>query len=195
MRSAASFAPLAVTVLAALALAGCPGGDPPTVGPAPPNPTDGGDGHDHEYGHAEHGPHGGHIIELGDERYHAELAHDDAAGTVTVYILDGKAENPSAIDAVEVTINLVIDGQPQQFTLPAAPQEGDAEGRSSRFELADADLLEALEGDATCRLNVEIDGTPLLGDIDHHAHDHEEGHDHEGEEDHDQEDDHDHDAE
>ena len=144
------------------------------------------DGHDHAdsgHDHGHEGPHGGHVIEFGTEKYHGELVHDDASGTVSIYLLDGKVKNAMPVDAAEVTLNLVIDGKPQQYKLPAAPLDGEPEGKSSRFELVDKDLLEALEGDATGRLNVTVDGEDLVGEIDHHEHEHEhhedgDGHDH-----------------
>lgn len=132
---------------------------------------------EHAHDHPSEGPHGGHLIELGNEEYHAELAHDDASKTVTVYILDSKAKTPVPIAETELTLNLVVDGTPQQAKLAAAPQEGEAEGKSSRFSIVDEQLLETLEGPKTTgRLNVTIDDKPYTGEIVHEAHDH--GHKH-----------------
>ena len=63
-----------------------------------------------DHAHPEHGPHEGMLIELGKEEYHAELVHDDAAGTVTIYLLDGSAKNAVPITPEEVVINLKHDG-------------------------------------------------------------------------------------
>ena len=61
--------------------------------------------HDHAgHGHPSEGPHHGGLIELGNEEYHAELVHDDDAGTVTLYILDGGVTKQVPIDATEITI-------------------------------------------------------------------------------------------
>jgi len=76
-----------------------------------------------------------------------------------------------------------VQGNPAQFTLAAAPLDDDPEGKTSRFELDDAVLADLLSGedDVTGRLNVTIDGTDQVGEIDHHAHDHAHDHgDHEG---------------
>ena len=124
----------------------------------------------HEH-HHEHGPHGGHIIELGEEEYHAELAHDEAAKTVTIYLLDKTAKVAVPIADPEIVLNLVVDGQPLQVKLAAAPQEGDPAGHSSRFSLADEKVLEALEAPKTTgRLNVTIGGKSYTGAVEHHEH-------------------------
>lgn len=131
------------------------------------------DTHDeHAHDHPSEGPHGGHLIELGDEEYHAELAHDEATKTVAIYILDSKAKTAVPIAETELTLNLVVDGTPQQAKLAAAPQDGEAEGKSSRFTIVDEGLLKTLEGPKTTgRLNVTIEGKPYTGEIMHEAHD------------------------
>jgi hypothetical protein len=138
------------------------------------------EGHDHhEHAHASTGPHGGPVIELGKEDYHAELVHDEAVGTVTIYILDHEAKAAVAIDAKELRINLKHDGKGEQFKLAASPQEGDEAEKSSRFVSEDKHLGEDLDGEGTeARLVVEIDGKSYTGKIEHkhdHDHDHEEG--------------------
>ncbi|RIK83759.1 MAG: hypothetical protein DCC68_02955 [Planctomycetota bacterium] len=130
-----------------------------------------GDHHDH----ASVGPHKGLLVELGNGEYHAEVCHDDATKKVTVYILDSKATNPVPIAEKEVKINLVMDGKPAQFVLPAMPFEGEMDGKSSRFELLDASLVEAHDAEgANARLKLDIAGTPYEGKIEPHDH----GHDH-----------------
>lgn len=131
-----------------------------------------GDGHAHKEGaHAEEGPHHGHLIELGKEEYHAELTHDEAAKTVTVYLLDGEAKSAVPIPDPDITLNLVVGGKPTQFKLPAKPQTGDPEGESSCFSIADEALLEALEAPKTTgRLNITIKGKDFVGTVEHHEH-------------------------
>jgi len=150
---------------------GCGGNSTPN----PATKTDGPKVHqEEEHAHPEEGPHHGHLIELGQEEYHAELVHNDASKTVTIYVLDSSAQAAVAIEEPEVKLNLVVDGQPQQFTLPAAPQSTDAAGKSSLFSLQDEALLAALESPkATGRLNITIAGKSYSGVIDHHDH---EGH-------------------
>jgi hypothetical protein len=96
-------------------------------------------------GHPTKGPHGGGLIELGNEEYHAEMIHDDAAGTVTFYVLDGSATKQVPIDATEVVVNLKHDGKPEQFKIPAASDTTDPAGKSSRFVSKDKELAEDLD--------------------------------------------------
>jgi hypothetical protein len=137
--------------------------------------ADEGHGHGHgDHGHPEEGPHHGSLIELGREEYHAELVHDDAADKVTIYLLDGAAKKAVAIADKEISVNLIVAGQPQQFKLPAAPQTEDAAGSSSRFELTNKEFCRALDDEKTTgRLNLTISGKPYAGEITHGGHDHE----------------------
>jgi hypothetical protein len=125
-----------------------------------------------DHDHAHEGPHGGHLIELGgSEEYHAELAHDDKTNTVTIYLLGSNAKDKVTSAEKELTLNLTVAGKPLQFKLPAAPDEGDAAGESSRFQLSDASLLEAIEAEgAKGRLNVKIGDKSYSGDVEHHDH-------------------------
>jgi hypothetical protein len=124
--------------------------------------------------HPTEGPHHGSLIELGDHEYHGELVHDDAAGTVTVYLLDSSAKQAVPIDAPEVTVNLKHDGRPEQFTLSAAPDADDPEGKSSRFVSNDKELAEHLDhADSGARLMVVIAGKSYNAAVAHeHGHDH-----------------------
>ncbi len=152
------------SMLSALLLAGC-GGAPS----APPVA----DVHDHPT----EGPHHGELVELGNEEYHAEIVH--SAGAVSVFILDGSASSPVAIEATEVTINLSHDGQAEQFKLPASAEPGDAAGKSSRFTLSDPELASDLDTEGTAaKLVVSINGKSYTGKLQHEHTDG--GHDHEG---------------
>ncbi len=179
---------VAASGLAAFLVSGC--------GTPAPEPAGGGDssaaadsGHDHAshegHDHAGHGhdhpsegPHHGHLIELGGEEYHAEFVHDEQAGTITVYILDGAAKETVPIEATEININLKHDGQGEQFQLAASPDEGDADGKSSRFVSDDAELAEDLHREgAEAQLVLQIGGKAYRGKIEH-DHDHDHNHDH-----------------
>lgn len=133
-----------------------------------------GDGHkagEAGHAHAEEGPHKGQLIELGKEEYHGEMLHDDAAHKITIYLLDGGAKKSVPIAEKELTLNVVVDGKPSQFKLPAAPQSEDLAGQASRFELTDHALCEALD-DPKCkaRLNVTIASKQFSGEIGPHDH-------------------------
>lgn len=127
--------------------------------------------HEHErHSHAAEGPHHGSLIELGSDAYHAELVHDDAAGTVTIYILDSNAEKTVSVSSSEVVINITHDDKGDQFKLAAKPEEGDAAGKSARFVSEDKTLLSELDhGHADAQIVITIDGKQFRGNI---AHDH-----------------------
>jgi hypothetical protein len=181
-----SIAMLFLTTVAA-ALVGC--GDSPTkqsassqgaVTTGPPATVE--TGHDHA--HPTEGPHGGSLIELGSEEYHAELVHDDAAKTVTIYLLDSAAKVSVPIDAAEIIINLKHDGKGEQFKVAASADTKDPAGKSSRFVSTDAELAEDLDHeDAEPQLAVKINGKQYRGVIkhDHEGHEHE-SHEHDGDE-------------
>jgi len=162
-------------------LLGCTGGDDFQEYTPPPVSQN---GHDDGHHHHEFGPHEGHVIELGDHEYHAELVFDADAKSVTVYLAGHELDEALAIAEESLALTLMVDGEAQTFALAAAPQEGDAEGSSSRFELAGDptiaehfDDVEELEG----HVEVTIEGTAYEGAI---AHDHGHAHEDEGDDDH-----------
>mgnify|MGYP002623156848 FL=1 len=172
------FSVAALFSVMAVAFAGCGGG--PAATPAGSSATS---TVEPAHNHPEHGPHGGDLVELGDEEYHAEIVHE-ADGTLSVYILDGAATNMVPIDAAEISLNVVHDGEAEQFALAAMPLESDAAGQSSRFVSADAHAGEELDHEgAQAKLAVTINGTSYQGSVEHdHAHgDHSHGdHAHDG---------------
>ncbi len=127
---------------------------------------------EHVHAHATEGPHHGTLVELGSEEYHVEVTHD--ATSVTIYVLDSSAKQAVPIDASDVTINVVHEGKPEQFKLVANPDAGDPAGKSSRFTLADAELVSHMDDESAApKLSLTIDGTPYRGEIKHeHEHDH-----------------------
>lgn len=148
------------------------------VSDLPPDTIDAHAGHDHDengHDHPSEGPHHGSLIELGEEEYHAEFVHDEDAGTVTIYILDGTAEKTVPIQAQELVINLKHDGRGEQFKLTASPDEGDPAGKSSRFVSNEAELGEDLDAEGVeARLVVKIAGKSYTGELEHdHDHEHE----------------------
>lgn len=152
-------------------LAGCTGGTPPTVAPPAATTSQSHDhDHDHDHDHPSEGPHHGDLIELGNGKYHAEIAHA-ADQPVTVYILDGKAQQAVPIAATEITLNVVLAGNAAQHVLAAAPQAEDPQGMSSRFVSEEPDVAAALSAKgSTVRLSISIDGKAYTGKLDHHDH-------------------------
>jgi len=154
---------LAVSASALLGVVGC-GGDKPPAGTTAGIKSE-------EHDHPSKGPHGGPLIELGKEEYHVEMIHDDAAGVVTFYVLDGKAQKAVPIPAVEVIVNLKHDGKPEQFKIPAQADTKDPAGNSSRFVSTDKELAEDLDhAGADAELVISIGDKQYRGKL---AHDHE----------------------
>jgi hypothetical protein len=139
------------------------------------------DGHDHDHGHdhghdhshAAQGPHKGHIVELGEEEYHAEWTHDDESGLVAVYILDKEMKKDVPIESKQVEITTKIGDAEKVYQLDAEyPADGD-KTKSAKFVVEDKSLITALlaagkEG-ATATLSVEIAGKKFTSAIDHDA--------------------------
>ena len=172
MRNSYGFLALA-TLAAALWFTGCQpdaaniSGSPPEVGH---------EEHDHAHDHAHGGLHGGHIIELGNEEYHAEWTHDDT-GKVTVYILDAEMKNEVPIAAEEITIETKIGEKAGSYKLSAIDSK---DVKASKFEIVDKGLLgvlESLSEGVTAKLVIpDINGKAYEAAIEHHSHDH--GHAH-----------------
>ena len=127
--------------------------------------------HDHEHGEHEHpseGPHHGELIELGSEEYHAELVDDDAARSVSIYLLDSSAKNSvPTTESDSVSLNGVVNGEPKQYRLARLPDGG-------LFKSDDATLFQSLHDPKASRwrLNVSIKGKSYNADIEEHEHNH-----------------------
>lgn len=135
-----------------------------------------GHAHSHDHGH-EQGPHKGELIELGEEEFHAEVVFDEEAAKVSLYLLGPDAKTAVAIEAKELSLEMPGKDAPVTHALAAAPQEGDGEGKSSRFETKTADLFEAFHHNpkAAGKFKVTLGGKEFAGEIKHdHDHDHEE---------------------
>jgi len=140
----------------------------PAVAAEPTPPKTG-----HAHAHPTEGPHGGTLVELGREDYHAELVHDEAADTVTVYLLDGAAKEAVAIEAKQLTLNLLVGGKPQPFPLAADPLATDPAGKCSAFGSSSAAIGKALHAKGTTgRLNVTVAGKVYVGKLGGHTHPH-----------------------
>lgn len=151
-----------ITALSFHMFMGC--GSHQSTGPAQPVA-----GENHEHGDA--GPHHGQIVELGGGDYHAEIVDEHDTGKVTVYLLDSQAKKPAATDHQVLVINVTIAGKPKQFSLAALPLENEPAGHSSRFEISNQELTEALhDANAKGRVNVTMNGKAFVGDIQRHMH-------------------------
>jgi hypothetical protein len=121
--------------------------------------------HEHE-----HGPHSGHLVELGEEEYHAEVVFDAKAAKITVYLLDSTAKKPAPSDAKEIKLDLTIAGQPKSFAAKAVADTGDPPNKSSRFEVADNPEIKSNikdEEDLKGSVTAPIGGKTYTGKIVH----------------------------
>jgi hypothetical protein len=132
-------------------------------------------GHDHGEGTHDHsvighshgaGPHGGVIADWGGGKYHVEFTVDHEKQQATAYIFGRDEKTPTPIAAT--SIELSIKDPETLVTLEASPQEGDADGKSSRFVGTDEKLGVVQEYAGT--LTGVIDGTPYSGDFKEEAH-------------------------
>jgi hypothetical protein len=116
------------------------------------------------------GPHGGGIVELGEEEFHAEVVLDHDAHSLRVFLLGPDMKTAATTAATELTLT-PEDGK--ALTLKAAPQDGESDGKASRFEIVDEaavhDLLDAkmIHGD----LKVKIGDKEFSGHVDYHLDD------------------------
>jgi hypothetical protein len=120
-------------------------------------------GHNHgaaSGGHVHTAPHGGTLIEVGDHAYNLELVRDAAAGKLTVYVLDGHAENFVRIAAPSIELVAITGGERRPLTLQAVanPATGETIGNTFQFE-ARADWLKTTAEFPATVPSLEIRGT------------------------------------
>ncbi len=141
------------------------------------------DSHDHDHSHA-HGPNGGDLVELGDHSIHAEVVFDEGSGKFDVYLLGDDAKAAHPVSLTELTLSFAHGDDSEDFTLAAAPLDGEPEGQSSRFSITSKEIAEEFhEHSEGAHLHFSIDGKEYKGEV-HHHHDHA-GHDHGDHADHD----------
>lgn len=169
MNAFARVVTLCLAVAVGLWLAGCNGSGP---GAGKPKANESA-GHDHDHDHAHHGPHHGHLMEIGEEEYHAEWTHDES-GKVTFYILDSDAKKEVPIAAEEIKIDVKIgDNAPIEYKLAAVNLQ---DGKSAAFEIVDKNLLGVIETlkspGNVATLHVAINGKTYAQRIQEHEHGH-----------------------
>ena len=102
---------------------------------------------DEEHHHKHTAPHDGTLVVLGEEFAHLEFVLDTETGKITVYVLDGEAENPIRIEQESIELQIVTknnDGNTETSTLILKPVSnvltGEKKGDSSEFS-AESDRL------------------------------------------------------
>ena len=155
-------------------IVGCQPQSAPPVNPPSASTTDdhNHDGH-HEDGHAhEPGPHGGILADWGGGKYHVEFTVDHEKQAATVYVLGSDEKTPAPVKTTDGTLLLTINDPSFQVTLTAAPLEGEADGKSSRYVGTHENL--GAERVFAGSMSAEVDGTPYAGDFAEESHaDHE----------------------
>jgi len=87
-------------------------------------------------GHSHAAPHGGVLVELGEHQYNLEFVRDSAAGRLTVYVLDGHAENFVRLAQPEIGIAVRRGDLGTELVLKAVanPATGETVGDTAQFE-------------------------------------------------------------
>lgn len=111
-------------------------------------------------GHAHTAPHGGTLIEVGEHAYNLEVLRDAAAGKLTVWVLDGHAENFVRIKQPALDLVATVAGEKRTLVLKAVANSatGEAVGDTSQFEVQ-ADWLKMVGDFGIVVPAVEIKGT------------------------------------
>jgi len=113
----------------------------------------------HAGAHAHTAPHGGILVELGEHAYNLELLRDPATGKLTVWVLDGHAENFVRIASPSIELVAMPAGQftPVSLKAMANTVTGETVGNTSQFE-TQADWLKTA-GEFAGIVTVEIKGS------------------------------------
>ena len=115
------------------------------------------------------GPHDGTIADWGGGKYHVEFTVSHEKQEATVFILGPDERTALPIAAEEVTLSIVDPAM--QVTLKPVLQEGDPDGKASRF-VGNHEKLGVVQEYAGTITGV-IEGTPYSGDFAETAHEHE----------------------
>ena len=109
--------------------------------------SDHGDDHDHEDHHAHTAKYGGALVEVGDHVGQMEFLLDKATGKLTVYAMDGHAENPVRMAWTEFKFEVRV-GEAAPVAVVATPVAsaltGETVGDTAQFE-AVVDVLKGVD--------------------------------------------------
>lgn len=159
-------------LIAMLAIAGCEGPTTTTSDSGTHTHADGtvhSNDHGDTSGHShDNPPNGGTIVDWGNGKYHVEFTVNHDKQEATVYILGGDVQTATPIAAEE--IQLAINEPKFQIALKASAQDGDGEGKSSRFVGTHEGFGVVREYEGTIFGNV--DGKQYSGTLKELPHDH-----------------------
>lgn len=153
------------------------------------NSTDNKNGESHHHSHDPQ--YGGVLVEVGDHFAHAEMVNND--GKLTLYFLDGEAENNVRLEQGEIAVTVKVKEESFDLALKGVPSKltGETEKNTSQFSATSEKLKGVSEFTATVK-SCTIKGKklenitftfPHKGEEkeDDHGHNHDEddhGHDH-----------------
>ena len=91
---------------------------------------------DHDHGHAHASKMGGQLVELGSHEFNLELLRDTESGKLSLWVLDGHAENFVRVTNETVTIEVAAGGKVEAVVLTATANAatGEKKGDTSQFE-------------------------------------------------------------
>lgn len=115
-------------------------------------------------GHAHAAPHGGTLIEVGEHAYNLEFLRDGAAGKLTLWVLDGHAENFVRLRAPAVEVTVKVGAEKKAISLKAVANAatGETVGDTSQFE-AQADWMKGSAPLEVAVAAIEIKGRRFEG--------------------------------
>jgi len=93
--------------------------------------------------HQHDAPHGGALIVIGDHAGHLEFVLDGASGTLTMYVLDGEAENAVPLGSIGLAMQIAAPGKGPimvQLKPVANVLTGETEASSSQYSAQSGDL-------------------------------------------------------
>lgn len=107
------------------------------------------------------------MIEVGDEEYHVEWAHDEA-GKITFYLLDAAMKEAVTTAKNTLKLDVTIEGKdPQSFEAVAVAEEGATE--FSQFEIKSPELMSflAISEGVAVKLHLNLGGKDYAVDVQH----------------------------
>ena len=120
--------------------------------------------HEGEFHSHDHGPQGGILAILGAHQFHVEFMPDVQTGTTTAFVYDSRFK-PTVLDSKELALNIMVDGQPKQYTF-LVDHDG-SDNKAATFKLSDEGVTKLLKdgwtGDA--RVSITVKGNPAGGNL------------------------------
>lgn len=107
---------------------------------------------------------GGALAVLGRHQFHAEFLPDAETGDISVLVYDNEFM-PIALEAKELTLDLMVSGEPKKYTFLVDNAGSDTE--VAVYKLSDADLAKLLkEGwDGNAQVSIMDKGNPASGKL------------------------------